>query len=202
MEAEHLLRRAIGSHPDDTRLISHLANLLWYSRKDFQQAEQYFERAYSLQPDDEVVVGRFANFIWKIKRDFARAERLYAKAVNLRPDDGDNLCNYAGFFLAQRRESEQILLRAWALSSNRRDQTTAELAFYRGLQLRLNHKVDSVPLSYLKTLLHLDFPRMPWSFDEVLRLAGEKFTAQIFDLYRSLAAAILDPHRLPDLERS
>ena len=200
-EAEGLLRRAIDSHPNDARLFSHLANLLWYSRKDPQHAEEYFDRAYNLEPTDQVVVGRFANFVWKIKKDFSLAERMYAKAVNLRPDDGDNLCNYAGFLLAQRRDPEQILLRAWAVSFNRRDQTTAEVAFYRAIQLRINRETDTVPLSYLKTLLQLEFPRMPWSFDEVLRLAGEKFSAQLFDFYRSLAAAILDPSRLPELER-
>lgn len=201
-EAEGLLRTAIKNHPHNARLLSHLANLLWYARSDYEQAEELFEDAYRLQSNDEIVVGRLANFLWKVKKDFARAERLYAKAVNLTPDDGDNLCNYAGFLLAQRRDTEQMLLRAWAVSFNRRDQTTAEIAFYRGVQLRIIGKQDTLPLSYLKTLLRLEFPRMPWSFEEVLRIAGEKFTAQIFDLYRTLAAAILDPSRLQDLERS
>lgn len=200
-EAEKLYRHAVLLDPKDSHTISLLATFLWYERHQYDQAEELFQQALDLDPEDYDITGRFANFLWLVRGKYLEADRLYLRALAVRPDDGRNLCNYAGFLLSQKRlrPAEQMILRAWAMCYPRADQITAEVAFYRGLQLRSEHKPDGLALSYLRHLFDAGFPRMLWSFDEVLRFAGEKLSADTFNLYRNLAHSILDADKVAQL---
>jgi Tfp pilus assembly protein PilF/cellulose biosynthesis protein BcsQ len=201
-EAEDLYRHALNLDPKDSQIISRFGVFMWHARRQVDEAEELFRKANELDPRDAESTSRYGSFSWHVRRDYRKAEILYLQTLALRPESGNNLANYAGLLLAQRKfsQAEETLVRAWAASFTTQNQTSAEIAFYRGLMLRLDQKSDSVPLAYLKLILEEGFPRMLWSFDDVLRIAGEKMNAKHYDLYRSLAAAILDPDCIKPLK--
>ena len=74
----------------------------------------------------------------------------------------------------------------------------AILALHAAILARAEHKDDKAAMKELQTLLSDGFTRTPWRFDQVLAFVKEKLSPQDHELFSVLAAAILDPKKVPD----
>jgi hypothetical protein len=85
------------------------------------------------------------------------------------------------------------------LAGLERGQMAAELALYSAILARVRLENDTTAIGELQSLLSDGFPRLPWSFDDVLLLVSERLSTEDHALYSALAAGILDANRMPDI---
>jgi tetratricopeptide (TPR) repeat protein len=128
------------------------------------------------------------------------AEQFYRKALELDPNDVNNTTNYSEFLLTCGRldEAAKKLEQAKSLNDGKKNTLAAVLALYAAILARAEHKDDKAAMNELQALLSDGFARTPWISNQVLAFVKEKLSPQDHELFSVLAAAILDPKKVPD----
>ena len=199
--AEQQYRRALALAPQESEVKRALAWFLAHRGKRLKEAEQLFRQCVVAEPNDARTIGTLAIFVWHYQKNYPDARKLHLRAVALDPRNANTAGNYAGFLLAQAElnEAENQILKAWGLAFGEKTQLAAEVAFYRCVCLKLQKKVDSIPLGYLKQLFAAGYERDSWRFDEVLHRLDGKLPAREVQFYTVLSEAILDSGKVEHL---
>ncbi len=202
-EAERLYRKAIDLDPKHAGNIGNFACFLADVRGKYDEAERLYRKAIDLDPKHAGHIGNFAGFQWQVRHKHKEAERLYRKALRLDSRIAAHTCNYAGLLLTRKRldEATEKLERARLLNGGKEDQVAAEATLYAAILARVRQQDDTTEINRLKVLLSKGFDRSPWSFDDLLSFARKNVPAKDYTLYSGVAAAILDPKKVPDVDR-
>ncbi|WP_437913831.1 SIR2 family protein [Sorangium sp. So ce302] len=202
-ETETLFRRAVELDSKGPTAILTLAYFLSWKKKDLEEAERLHRLAIQKAPQDPLTHAGFANFLWQKKNDILGAEEHYRFALEIAPLNMHACVNFSGLLLSQDRPLEALPYAKIALQQSQLAPSidTAESIFYIGMAEQFLGRDDSRALAQLKTLLEHGFRRSEWSFDSVLETAMRRLSSEQFNLYKSIAAAILDNRSVNDLSR-
>ncbi len=199
--AEEYYLKAIAADPNNANNLGNYANFLIVQLKDDTQAEEYYLKAIAADPNNVKNLGNYAVFLKNQHKDDARAEEYYLKAIAVDPNNINTLGNYAQFLICcgRFREAEPFSKRAWAQFTEWNNMGVAEVLFSRWLLTVIDGNDGQAALGRLKSLLQAGYTRLPWSFDRMLAACVPKLNHKDGALARSLAAAILDESKTPEL---
>jgi protein O-mannosyl-transferase len=199
-EAEQCYRKALELDPNNLGIAAAFAAFLTNVRGLHDEAEQLFRKALELDPKQANNARNFALFLTDVRGLHDEAEQFFRKALELDPNDVNNTINYSEFLLKCGRldEAAKKLERAKSLNDGKKNTLAAILALYAAILARAEHKDDNAAINELQTLLSDGFARTPWIFNQVLAFVKEKLSPQEHELFSVLAAAILDPKKVPD----
>jgi len=106
-EAERMYRLALDFQPENSLLLSGLADFLGGFRGEYDEAERLYRRAVEFDPENILILVAFANFLWEARHDYDEAERLYRRAVEFDPDDSISLGTFATFLGVVRHDYDE-----------------------------------------------------------------------------------------------
>lgn len=171
--------------------------------KDQKQVRSLFKEALTHCPEDLELLDSAASYY--ARKDVQKAEELFRLALDKGLRDANSIANFTSLLISKKRwePAEEMVMRAWGLADRQPNQPAAEIAFYRGVLLRIKNENDDKPLGVLKTMLQVGYPRGSWSFTPVLKAVQKKLTVDDFALYTAVSTAILqvDLEPLEDFSR-
>jgi Tfp pilus assembly protein PilF len=169
---------------------------------DPHEQEKIYRAGLEQFPNSSELNGNFAIFMQNVHKDYDEAERLYRRVLELDPNRANTTGNFASFHLSQNHipEAKNLAIRAWQLNASQPNQVAAEIALYRGLIAKFEHRDDALALGRLKSLLTIGFKRLSWSFDSVIAIAKKRLDEADYRLYDVLATAILDEGKATELD--
>jgi len=202
-EAERLYRKALELGPESATNTGSYAIFMEQVRKDYDEAERLYRKALELDPENATNTGNYAIFVEQVRKDYDEAERLYRKALELDPEDAYNTGNSAGFLIEIGRFDDALkpLRLAWKLNEGETNQLSAELLLYWCLLASRKEQDCRAGLARLKFLLTAGYVQLVWTFEGVLKATTGSLEEEDQEFYSDLAAAILDPDEVSQLEK-
>jgi cellulose biosynthesis protein BcsQ/cytochrome c-type biogenesis protein CcmH/NrfG len=205
--ARALYRRVAESPSQSSDDLAAAAAFFAQEDNDFARADQCYRRCAETSPNSAVAISAYATWLAHQHKNLTEAERLYARASELSGNFPIYISDYAQCIAGQGRFAEAQTALLTVVEGNLEAlETTIGLANSAELYLSLWLITTALGQesqaweSRFSRLVHIGFPRHPWSFEAMLTKAKEALPSDIFEYAQALAAAFLDEEDVPALE--